>query len=302
MVGGGGGGAAGEARPKAFFAACSASDWAPFVGMGGAEGGGGGAERLAGGGFGAEPGGRGGGGGALRGCGEGTEADGARPDGFREAGGGIGGFLPIGGFGLNDPPLSDEEVVDVVRVDTIDVGRRLFFSAATFGIAGAAPGGGGGANPGILGGAPGGFGTEAMGSRGMALLVDSGSDRYGELLSAPVSMPAPVFRSFGMPPANIPANCGGPADAAVLRSSSSLSPPPSLLLRARFGGGGASDGRFGRAPSPGTGGAPLIGAAGPSDTLPSVGADLSLICVTFFSFVPCSMLLKRAPCTNKLGA
>jgi len=204
---------------------------------------------------------------------------------------------------LNDPPLSEDEVVDVVRVETIEVGRKLFFSAATFGIAGAAPGGGGGADPGSLGGrALGGFGTEAVGIRGTVLLVVSGSDRYGELLSAPVSMPAPVFLNFGMPPANIPASCGGPADVVVLLSSLSLSTPPSLLLRARFGGrgGGATDGRFGRPPSPGIGGALPIGATGPSDVFPSIGADLSLTCVTFFSFAPCSILLKSAPCIKKL--
>lgn len=110
---------------------------------------------------------------------------------------------------MNDPPLSEDDVVDVVSVETIDVGRRLFLKAAIDGIAGAPPGGRGGAEPGTRGGAPGGLGTEgaeAIGGLGTVLFVVSGSDRYGELLSAPVSIPPPVFRNFGMPPARIPAN------------------------------------------------------------------------------------------------
>lgn len=230
------------------------------------------------------------------GTGDVTGGVGARPEGFRDAGGGIGGFLPNGGgLGLNEPPLSEEEVVDVVSVETIDVGRRLFLKAATERTEADAPGGRGGAEPGTRRGAPGGLGTEgaeAIGGRGTVLFVVSGSDRYGELLSAPVATPPPVFRSFGMPPARMPANCGGPAD-----DPPPPSPPPSLLLLARFGGGGARlprEGRFGS--PPGTGGAPPIGAAGPSDFLSIIGADLSFICATFFNLAPCSMLLKSAPC------
>lgn len=219
-----------------------------------------------------------------------TGGEGASPEGFRDVGGGIGGFFPSGGgLGLKDPPLSEDEVVEVVSVETIDDGRRLFFHAAMDGTAGAALGGRGGAEPGTRGGAPGGLGAEAAGGLGAVLFVLSGSDRYGELLSAPVSTPRPVFLSFGMPPAKIPANCGGSTNPPP------PSPTPSLLLRARFGGGGArlpGDGRI-----PGTGGAPPIGAAGPSDFLSNIGADRSLTCVTFFSLAPCSMLLKSAPCT-----
>jgi hypothetical protein len=70
------------------------------------------------------------------------------------------------------------------------------------------PGGRGGAPPGTRGAPPGGgLGGVAPGARGAEFRVVSGSDMYGERLPAPVSTPAPpVFRSFGMPPANMPAN------------------------------------------------------------------------------------------------
>jgi hypothetical protein len=217
------------------------------------------------GGLGAAP---GGGGGGPGGCEEAvTDCVSAIPDGLRDAGGGMGGFLPIGGgFGLNEAALSDEDVVEVVEVVSVEaneIGRRLFFSWATEGIAGAALGGGGG-------GAPGGIRAAVGGCNGAVRFDVSGSDRYGELLSAPVSMLPRVLRNFGRPPASIPANCGGP----LMSPPSPPPPPPSLLLLARLGVGGASEGRFGML---GTGGAPPIAAGGPSDFLSRIGADLSLI-------------------------
>jgi hypothetical protein len=156
------------------------------------------------------------------------------------------------------------------------------------------PGGGGGAAPGTRG-AAGGLGGVPVGGRGAELRVVSGSDMYGERLSAPMSIPAPpVFRSLGMPPASIPANWGGPPPPPVS--------PLSLLLLARFGGGGAKPlgGRGGAPPGegllamPGIGGAPMTG-AGALSFLSSIGADLSLIWVTFLNRAPDSMLLRSAP-------
>lgn len=180
-----------------------------------------------GGGRGAKPG-TGGGGGAVEGAGldEGRGGSGvrrvsilfdARPDGFREAGGGIGGFLPIGGGGLGFAwAISGSEFVLI--------GLRLSFRAATAGIAGAAPGGGrGGAAPGLGGGAALGLVGTFVGG-GFLLELVSGSESY-------TFTPPPVFLSFGMPPANSPPSCGA------------LSIPPwpddcSLLLLALFAVGG----------------------------------------------------------------
>lgn len=114
---------------------------------------------------------------------------------------------------------------------------------------------------------------------------------YGELLSRPVSIPLPVFLSFGIPPASIPASCGGPDDPAPPLPS----PAPSLLLRARLRAGGARLPGVGRLGMPGTGGAPAIGAAGAPSFLSSIGADRSFTTPTFFSRVPASMLLRSAP-------
>jgi hypothetical protein len=144
----------------------------------------------------------------------------------------------------------------------------------------AGAGGPGGADGGADGG-PGGLGAAARGGLGAEPRFDSGSEEYGAWSSAPVLTP-PDFLSFGIPPANIPANCGAAAGAL---------PPslPSLLLLARFappGTGGAL---------PGIAGAP-IGAAGASLTLPTIGADRSLTCVTFFSRAPLVMSPKSAPC------
>lgn len=53
--------------------------------------------------------------------------------------------------------------------------------------------------------AVGGFGADEMGGRGGEACDVSGSERYDESRSAPVSMPPPVLLSFGIPtPANIP--------------------------------------------------------------------------------------------------
>lgn len=235
----------------------------------GGGGGGGGAEGV-------ETG--GGGGGALPGTGgartgEGAGGGGARLDGFRDEGGGIGGFFPIGGGGLGFPLILATE-------DGRDSPRRAL-------IPGRTPGGAGGAE----GGAPGGFGAAPRGSAGAEARFDSGSERYGAWSwSAPVLTP-PDFLSLGMPPANNPPSCGGAASPAPLSVS--------LLLLARFappGTGGASPGTAGGLPIPGIAGAPMGAALAPPLTLPTIGADRSLICVTFFSFMPLLMSPKSAPC------
>lgn len=188
----------------------------------------------------------------------------------------MGGFFPIGGGGFGFRPI----------VDATEDGLESFSPPKT-GLRGGRPPGIGGA-----GGAPGGFGAAPCGGLGTELRDVSGSDRYGALLwSAPVLTP-PAFLNFGMPPANKPPSCG--ADAIA------LSPPPvSLLLLARFpppGTGGARPGGAGAFPMPGTGGAPPMGGPlGPLLTFPIVGADRSLICVTFFSLVPLPMSDSSAP-------
>lgn len=95
-----------------------------------------------------------------------------------------------------------------------------------------------------------------------------------------------------MPPANKPPSCGALAIT--------LSPPPvSLLLLALFppGMGGAKPpGGAGGLPMPGIGGAPVTGALGPSATFPTIGAERSLTCVTFFKRDPLLMSDSSAPC------
>lgn len=233
-MGGGGGGAAGDVdlfMPNALRAAWDARDWAPFELLeGGIEGGGGGVD-LAGGGRGAEDGGTGGAEGGADACVDNEE-------GFLDAGGGSGGFLPIGGAGLGFEERSKEDT------EASDDGRKLFLKFATDGNAGAEPGGSGGADPGSLGALPpGGGGACPMGGLGAEFLDVSGSERYGDLLSEslPVSTP-PAFLSFGIPPAKRPASCGG-----ALKLSPPLS-PPSLLLLALLGVGGASPGGGGAMP------------------------------------------------------
>ena len=173
-------------------------------------------------------------------------------------------------------PMSDVECVE-----STDDGLRLFLSAAT-------PGAGGGRPPGIGGAAPGGLGAAPDGGLG-ALRDVSGSERYGELPSLPVSTP-PALRNLGMPPANRPPSWG----AALCMPFPSVS----LLLLARFPGTGGArpDGGAGALPMPGTGGAPPMGGPPPPpETLPIVGADRSLIWVTFLSPVPLRMSPSSAP-------
>lgn len=70
-----------------------------------------------------------------------------------------------------------------------------------------------------------------------------------------------------------------------------------LLLPLAPGTGGARpDGGTGGLPMPGIGGAPPIGGPlGPSETFPTIGADRSLIWVTFFNLAPLLMSESRAP-------
>ena len=132
-------------------------------------------------------------------------------EGFRELGGGMGGFLPIGGGGLG--LVTGSSGVDCMLDG---VGRRWLLNAETLGGRGAAAEGGkGGAPPGNRGagggrdgGPPPGRGgaapfgrTGALGALLLRILVVSGSESYR-------LTPPPLFRSFGMPPANIPPNCG----------------------------------------------------------------------------------------------
>jgi hypothetical protein len=299
--GGGGAGAGGirDGLPSYLYGSYSSSSSSADALAGGGPGGGGGVERAGargadeggggggaggtapggggGGALGVEDGGIGGGaGGAPPGSGGARAGDdgggGAIPDGLRDEGGGIGGFLPIGGGGFGF----------MLILDTTDDGLESL-SPPKIGFGGGRPPGIGGA-----GGAPGGFGAEPRGGLGIELRDVSGSDRYGALLcSAPVLTP-PAFLSFGMPPANMPASCGG---AGIALS------PVSLLLRARFPGGASPPGGAGGLPMPGTGGAPVMaGADGPSETLPTMGDDRSFTTVTFFSRAPLPMSDSRAPC------
>lgn len=212
----------------------------------------------------------GGGGGAAAGAGAGTA------EGFLDAGGGIGGFLPTGRGGLG--LLAAKSVVES---EACDVGRELFLRAAT-------PPGGGGANPGGGGGAPGGLGAAPLGGNGagafgggLDTLRDEGS---GSESYAPVLTP-PDFLSFGIPPAKRPPSCG--AADSIPPPDGPLPCPWSLLLRALLGAGGRR---------PGTGGAPPIG--GPASLLvllPNTGAERSFTTPTFFSRVPLLMSLSSAP-------
>jgi hypothetical protein len=99
----------------------------------------------------------GGGGGAAAGKDEATD-----PDGFLDAGGGRGGFFPIGGAGLG---FGGVDPVDDIE-DTEE--RKPLRNCATLGTVGAEPGGRRGAPPGTLG---------AEGTGGAARVV-SGSERY----------------------------------------------------------------------------------------------------------------------------
>lgn len=131
--------------------------------------------------------------------------------GFLDAGGGMGGFFPIGGgsFGL-------ETAISGVECEACGGGRKEFLRADT-------PPGGGGAAPGGRGGAPGGLGAAPPGTGGAAPLgggddtlrdEGSGSESY-----APVFTP-PDFLNLGMPPANSPPSCG---------AADSIPPPAGVL-------------------------------------------------------------------------
>lgn len=155
--------------------------------------GGGGAliEGGGGGGLGAEDGGNGG---AAGGAGDAEDGGGMLPEGLREDGGGIGGFLPIGGLGL-DGTAGEELVV-------WGPGRTLFLRADTAGFEGGADGGAGGGTGGAelmgRGGAPGGLGAAETGRDGA-----TEPPKYDESSSAPVLTP-PDLRSLGIPPAKRP--------------------------------------------------------------------------------------------------
>ncbi|KAK0254772.1 hypothetical protein LTS09_010243 [Friedmanniomyces endolithicus] len=282
--GGGGGGAAGLDARKALRAACAARVVSRPVPLACGVGGGSdgalgmtGAVRAAiGGGRGAPEGGKGGAdGGVWLLCPgvDGTVGNTDTEEGLREAGGGMGGFLPIGGGGFGFVPNGGLEFTLATE------GRRLFLSADT-------PGGGGAAAEGGNGGAPpGGRSAKPFGGAGGALgalpgelrALVSGSESY-------MFTPPALFRSFGIPPAKMPPSCG--ADSMP---GAGL-PPWSLLLRTRLPPAGAG----GR--SPGTGGAPPTG--GPADAelvLASImGADRSFTTV-FLSRVPLDISPSKAP-------
>ncbi|KAK0863749.1 hypothetical protein LTR87_016060 [Friedmanniomyces endolithicus] len=282
--GGGGGGAAGLDARKALRAACAARVVSRPVPLACGVGGGSdgalgmtGAVRAAiGGGRGAPEGGKGGADGGVRllcpGV-DGTVGNTDTEEGLREAGGGMGGFLPIGGGGFGFVANGGLEFTLATE------GRRLFLGADT-------PGGGGAAAEGGNGGAPpGGRSAKPFGGAGGALgalpgelrALVSGSESY-------MFTPPALFRSFGIPPAKMPPSCG--ADSMP---GAGL-PPWSLLLRTRLPPAGAG----GR--SPGTGGAPPTG--GPADAelvLASImGADRSFTTV-FLSRVPLDISPSKAP-------
>lgn len=251
-----------------------------------------------------EAGGGGGGGGAIEGLAEdGDCVDGGGGGGGASEGelvmGGIGGgssgcplaFLPIGGGGggLPNPILlspgfgaglgggffrcaSGLGTAGAESVEAI-VGRKAF----SLGMAGAAPGGRGGA--------------AAWGGRGARGLLDSGSECEPCCSPAPVSTPPLVFFNLGIPPANSPLSCG--ADSADTTPAPAPL-PASLLLLFLFadGAGGASPvgGRI-----PGIGGAPGIGAAPGSALVTTMGADLSFVW-TDLNLAPLPMSDSSAPC------
>ena len=185
-----------------------------LVGGRGAEDGGSGGTA----GMGALGGGRGaeaGGGGGTAG-GEGTAdggGGGAAADGFLDVIGGGGGFAPLGGGGGargGSSELDRKEASEFGLWAGFGGGFRRF---ATTGLA--AADGCGGEDSVVCGlrlkafnlGAAGGFGAEEVGGIGADCLDVSGSDKYDDSRSAPVSTPPPVFLSFGIPtPAKIPPN------------------------------------------------------------------------------------------------
>jgi len=328
--GGGGGGAAGDASPlpNAFRAACMAraEEDVSFANEcmleGGPGGEGGGCVDRSGGGRGAELGGSGGRAGGMEtaddkggrrefasgsggpeggaGAGE-CGGGGAAAEVFLNDIGGGGGFDVPGGGGGALGGRSDE-----------DCGLRTGFGGtlrrfATSGFEGCDGDDSVVCGEGLDGagfnafsrGAVGGFGADEMGGFAAELLELSGSERYDE--SRPVSMPPPVFLSFGIPaPANIPPSWGPDGNPPESPPPPLPLPPVSLLLLARFdippfeAGGASSLGGF-RKPDIGTGGAPSTG--GPTDVplpLSTRGADRSLV-TAFLSLAPLVISVSKAP-------
>ena len=192
---------------------------------------------------------------------------------------GTGGFFPIGGgnFGFCG-------MLSVVALLDKDDGLKLLLRPES---AGFSEGGAGLAREGPVG-----FGEETVGNLGAETeRAESESGAYDESLLAPVSTPAAVLRSFGIPPAKMPPNCGAasPAGAspplllgASLVALALLPPPPGM--------GGAV---------PGTGGAPPTrGRPEPSDSFATTGAERSFV-TAFFSRLPFSMSPNRAPCGHR---
>ena len=129
--------------------------------------------------------------------------------------------------------------------------------------------------------ADGGFGADGTVEEDVDL-VGPKSERYAEFLFAPVSTPAPVFLSLGMPPARMPPSCGAAACEAV-----SDAPGFEASLVAR--------GLLLAPPPPGAGGAPAPGGAAALPGLEStIGAERSLV-TAFFSLMPFSISPSRAP-------
>ena len=153
-----------------------------------------------------------GGGGGAEG-GEGALAggiEGAAVEGFRDAIGGGGGFDKLGGTGGARGGVTSAEDWARERKSGVDLCPGLggaFRRLATNGFDGC---GGDDSEVGRPGrralnrGAVGGFGADDVGGFGAVLREISGSERYEDDLSAPVSTPPPVFLNFGIPPANIP--------------------------------------------------------------------------------------------------
>ena len=144
-------------------------------------------------------------------------------------------------------------------------------------------------------GTVGGHGASEVGGVGVVFRELSGSERYEDTRSAPVSIPPPILLSLGIPPANIPPNWGA-AGTPPLMPLPPL-PPTSLLLLPRFvevdpGIEGARPEGF---PDAGTAGAPLRGGpAGGPEPLSMMGAERSLV-TAFLSLVPFDMSPSKAP-------
>lgn len=144
-------------------------------------------------------------------------------------------------------------------------------------------------------GTVGGHGAIEVDGMGVIFRELSGSERYEESRSAPVSIPPPLLFSLGIPPAKIPPNWG----AAGTPPLTPLPPPPpvSLLLLPRFVevDPGVRLARPECFAKPGTAGAPLRGgAAGGPEPLSVIGAERSLV-TAFLSLVPFDMSPSKAP-------